>query len=147
MGLPAGIGQCHMEVSIGQRDGCLVWARRFSAPGETAREMTSIFDPVGQWPTGHWLECSGAMRFKLGADVRDGGWHWRVLGASLHGLPLPVKMLPQSHAYKRIENGAYRFEVMFAAPLLGPLFWYRGLLQPSAVPASAFASPADSPRP
>jgi hypothetical protein len=147
LGLPMDGGPCRLEVSISQDHGCLVWARRFSVPDQPAREMTSIFEPVGQWPAGHWRERSGAMQFRLGVDVRDGGWYWRVLGARIHGLPLLVKMLPQSHAYKRIEDGAYRFEVMFAAPLVGPLVWYRGLLELSEVPATSCASPANSPRP
>jgi len=145
LGLPTVAGPCLMEVMIGQSEGCLIWARRFTRPNQPPREMVSRFEPRGQWPDGHWLEQSGAMQFKLGVDVRDGGWYWRVHGARLHGVPLPVKVLPQSHAYKRIENGAYRFEVMFAAPLLGRLLSYGGLLQLS--PPTAPASPAGSPRP
>jgi hypothetical protein len=146
LGLPTQAGPCLMEVAISQDKGCLVWARRFSLPGEPPRTMVSVFQPQGQWPTGHWLEHSGAMQFKLGVDVREGGWYWRVLGARLHGVPLPVKLLPQSYAYKRIEDGRYRFEVMYAAPLLGPLLWYRGLLQLSndARPIAP-SSPAGNP--
>jgi len=127
--------------------GSLVWARRFEGTGSAPLSMVSIFEPVGVWPDGYWIERSGAMQFKLTVDVRDGAWHWRVQGARLHGIPLPIGLLPQSHAYKRIEEGGYRFEVMFAAPILGPLPWYRGLLQLAPGDTTSPSSPADSPHP
>jgi hypothetical protein len=142
MGLPREPGRIPLEVTITHTPQVLVWARRFGA----AHEMVSLFEPVGHWPGGHWRERTGALHFRLTVDVREGGWYWRVLGASLHGLPLPVALLPRSHAYKRIEGGAYRFEVAFIAPLLGRMLAYGGLLQLHAPPIAP-GTPAGSPRP
>jgi hypothetical protein len=139
LGLPAQAGRLPFVLEISHTDEALIWSRRFSV----GHQMVSRFEPVGRWPDGRWLECTGVMKFGLTVDVERGGWHWRVLDASLHGIPLPVKLLPQSHAYKRIEGEDYCFEVAFTAPLLGPLLWYRGLLQLQPRPSS----PADSPRP
>jgi hypothetical protein len=146
LGLPAQAGRMPLTVDISHTHEALVWGRRFSA----GHPMVSRFEPVGQWPDGYWLERTGAMQFRLTVDVKEGGWHWRVLGASLHGIPLPVKLMPQSHAYKCMEGEDYRFDVAFTAPMLGPLLWYRGLLQlqPRGTrPEIGTSSPADSPRP
>ena len=126
MGLPLEAGTLPLEVDISQAGGALVWSRRF---GGAPLAMVSLFEPVGHWPDGCWRERTGALHFALTVDVRDGGWHWRVLGARLHGIPLPVVLLPRSHAGKWIEGGAYRFEVAFVAPLLGTLLSYGGTLQ------------------
>jgi hypothetical protein len=132
-------GDAALTVSISHDGRRLRWARCFdSAVGAT--EVVSWFEPRGRWPGGHWLESTGALRFELGVDVEEGGWHWRVLRARWHGIPVPVGLLPRSRAGKRIVDGAYEFEVAITAPLLGPLAWYRGRLAP-------VASPAGSPHP
>ncbi len=128
MGVPLGLGACQLQVDISHHGQQLRWARQFIAADGRAQIMVSHFDAVGQWPMGHWFEQTGALRFKLTVDVREGTWHWRVLGVTLHGIPVPALLLPRSHASKRIENDAYRFEVVFAAPLLGELLRYQGLL-------------------
>lgn len=143
MGLPVQAGRVPLEVTISHTPQVLVWSRRFGA----AHEMVSLFEPVGRAPDGHWLERTGALHFRLTVDVREGGWHWRVLGASLHGVPLPVALLPRSHAYKRIEGDAYRFEVAFVAPLLGTLLRYGGTLRWQGPPTPRPGTPAGSPPP
>lgn len=124
MGLPAQPGRMPLVVTISHTDRALRWARRF---GE-GHEMVSLFEPVGRWPDGHWQERTGALRLLLTVDVRDGGWYWRALGARLHGVRVPVRLLPRSHAGKRVEGDGYRFEVAVIAPLLGPLLRYGGTL-------------------
>lgn len=143
MGLPLQGGRVSLEVRISHTDSALVWARRFGA----AHDMVSLFEPVGRWPQGHWLERTGALHMRLTVDVREGGWHWRVLGARLHGLPFPVSLLPRSHAYKRVEGDAYRFEVAFVAPLLGTLLRYGGALHWQGPASTPNGTPAGSPRP
>ena len=145
MGLPARASRLPLQVDISHSPDALVWARQF---GGEPLPMVSQFEPIGRWPDGHWRERTGALRFKLTVDVQDGGWSGRVLGASLHGLPVPVGLLPRSHAFKRVEGGAYRFEVALIAPVLGRLLSYGGLLQCQARAISAPpSSPADSRRP
>jgi hypothetical protein len=38
-------------------------------------------------------------------------------------------LVPRSRAYKRIEDGRYRFFVGFTLPFLGEVFSYSGLLE------------------
>ena len=94
--------------------------------------MRSCFTPVGQWPQGCWHEKTGALQMRMAVDVIEGGWYWRPLGMKLHGMPLPVWLFPRAHAYKRIENGQYLFDVDFSVPLLGRILRYHGLLQLTA---------------
>lgn len=46
----------------------------------------------------------------------------------LHGVRMPLWLLPRTTAYKRIEAGRYRFQVAFSLPLLGTVLSYGGLL-------------------
>lgn len=128
MGLPVGRPGA-LEVRIAHDGQALLWQRRFIAPDGQVREAPSVFRPVGTWPDGHWDETTGALRMRLTVDVERGGWQWRVLGARLGWLPVPVALFPRSRAGKWVDDqGRYRFEVAFEAPLLGPLLWYRGTL-------------------
>lgn len=124
MGLPHDAGRIPLEVTISHTREELVWARRFG----THAPMVSRLAPVGQWPHGHFRERTGALQFELTVDTHGGAWTWRPLRSRLHGIPVPLRLLPRSHAYKRIENGAYRFDVAVVAPGLGLLVRYGGLL-------------------
>lgn len=124
MGLPAVAGTVPLEVTISHTQTELVWERRFGSHAP----MVSRFEPVGQWPDGHFRECTGTLQFELAVDIADGGWTWRPLRARMHGIHVPLRLLPRSHAFKRIEHGAYRFDVAVIAPGLGLLVRYAGLL-------------------
>ncbi len=123
-GIPIDRTDCGFRVEIRHEDGILHWRRRF----ETGSEMVSLFQPVGTWPDGYWLETTGPLRLALTVDIRDGGWYWRPLRAIFGVLPIPMGLLPRTEAYKRIEEGRYRFSVGFTVPLLGPVLRYGGLL-------------------
>ncbi len=129
-------GDAQLTVSISHDGHRLRWARCFDTAAG-AVETVSWFEPRGSWPNGHWLETTGALRFELGVDVEEGAWHWRVLRARWHGIPIPIGLLPRSRAGKRIVNGVYVFEVRVTAPLLGPLAWYRGQLAHAASQAGS----------
>lgn len=90
--------------------------------------MKSVFVPVGNIDAGYWLERTGSLRLKLSVDIKEGGWYWRCLGAAYKEIPVPLRLLPQIHAYKRIENDQYRFYVGFTLPLVGEVLSYSGLL-------------------
>lgn len=125
LGVPVGENQAHtLEVTIHHADGQLHWDRRF----DDAHRFPSTFRPSGQWPAGHWIEDTSAVALLLQVDVIDGGWYWRFIGAQRGSLRLPAWLLPRSNAYKRIEQGRYRFSVSFALPILGELLAYEGLL-------------------
>lgn len=133
MGLPQAAGSVPLEVTISHTQDELVWARRFG----THAPMVSRFAPVGHWPDGHFRERTGTLQFELAVDIGDGGWTWRPLRAQVHGIPVPLRLLPRSHAYKRIEHGAYRFDVAVVAPGLGLLVRYAGLLTAGPAPVAA----------
>ncbi len=149
MGLPLDAGgRCDLRVTIEHRAGQLVWARRFTEPASgRSRDVVSVFEPHGRYPGGHWSERTGGLNFRLTVDVpEDGGWHWRVLGARIGAVPVPVQLFPQSRAYKRIEDGRYRFHVGFVMPGLGLLLSYSGLLSVRAGPGAP-GTPAGNPHP
>lgn len=149
MGLPVDAARCQLQVTITHRGGQLVWARRFTDAGGRSRDVVSVFEPRGRHPDGDWLESTGALRLRLTVDVPedDRGWHWRVLGARIGRVPLPLALFPRSSAYKRIEGGRYRFHVGFAMPGLGLMLSYSGLLDvvPAVTPAAG--TPAGNPPP
>jgi len=88
-----------------------------------------LFQPVGDRTNGYWLEQTGPITLLLTVDIIDGGWHWRCLAARWGRLPIPLWLLPKSHAFKRIEGGQYLFSVSFALPLLGTFLSYAGRLE------------------
>ena len=65
---------------------------------------------------------------KLTVDIINGGWFWRCLNISLFGISIPLWLIPKSQAFKKVENGKYKFNVTFTYPLLGKLVSYEGLL-------------------
>jgi hypothetical protein len=135
LGIPCDGNEHVLEVTISHDNAVLHWDRRF----DDGHCFVSTFRPYGQWPDGGWIEDTAAIVLRLQVDVIDGGWYWRCIGAQLGRWPIPRWLLPRSEAYKRIEDGRYRFSVSFALPLLGEVLRYGGLLQEVA-PASSSAS-------
>lgn len=124
LGIGAAEGALPFRVAIHSTATELHWYRSFGAGAMFA----STFTPVGQYPAGYWVERSGALRLHLGVDIVDGAWHWRQRGARLHGIPIPAWLLPRSVASKRIEGGAYCFDVRISLPLVGTVLSYAGRL-------------------
>lgn len=124
LGIPGDGGEHALEVTIAHHDGALHWTRRF----DDGRVFASVFRPYGRWPEGGWIEDTAVIALLLQVDVIDGGWYWRCVGARRGGLRLPRWLVPRSQAYKRIEDGRYRFGVSFALPLFGDVLAYGGLL-------------------
>lgn len=114
-----------LAVEIRHVAGGLRWARRFGA----GRELVSLFQPHGQWPAGCWTERAGPLLLTLDVDFADGGWRWRPLRCRLFGLPLPLWLLPQVEAGKRIVDDAYRFDIRIGVRGLGMILAYGGDLQ------------------
>lgn len=126
LGLPTEQGAHRFEVVIAHKNGVLIWSRTFNAQ----TTMISYFVPQGVYPDGFWSETTGALALRLGVDIRDGGWYWVQRQVRFLGMPLPIKLFPESHAYKRINNGLYEFSVSFKFPILGKLVSYSGMLSP-----------------
>lgn len=124
LGLPTVAGAHALSVDIGHDADTLWWNRCF----DDRHRVRSSFRPHGHWPDGYWIESTGPLELRLAVDVIDGGWHWRVIGMRLRGVRVPLWLMPRSRAYKRIEEGRYRFFVGFSLPLLGEVVYYNGLL-------------------
>lgn len=127
LGMPHVAGEHHLTVSIRHDANTLQWDRCF----DDTHHLRSTFVPVGHWPQGHWIEKTGALELALTVDVIEGGWHWRATGARIRGIRIPMWLFPRSTAYKRIEEGKYRFHVAFAVPVLGEVIRYSGVLEAS----------------
>jgi hypothetical protein len=126
LGVPAIAGTHRLQVAIHSHAGVLHWARRFNG----LSEFVSGFRPVGRYPTGHWVERSGALSLELGVEVLSGGWHWQHRRTRWWGVPVPRALVPTTVASKRIEGRLYRFSVEVRAPVLGKLLAYEGALAP-----------------
>lgn len=127
--IPAKPGSHGFAVNIFHAADGLHWHRCF----DRKTPMQSLFVPVGQLPDGYWIESNGPIRMALTVDVVDGGWYWRPQKIWLHGVRMPLWLLPRTTANKRIENGRYRFCVSLSVPLLGTVLSYGGLLQATIV--------------
>jgi hypothetical protein len=130
LGLPPQLERSGFGVQISHGGGVLHWNRRFGH----GNRLCSQFRPVGSWPGGYWIERIGRLELRLTVDVVEGGWYWRCLGVRLAGVPLPLWLFPRTTAYKRVEQGRYRFGVRFELPLLGTVLGYSGLLEAHFAP-------------
>lgn len=125
LGIDASAGPHTLTVRIHHDAQGLHWARRFN----DRREFVSLFQPHGQWPSGHWIEHAGPLELKLDVDFVDGGWRWRPLQYRLYGWRLPRWMCPRVEAGKRIVGDAYRFDIRIALPGVGTVLAYGGDLR------------------
>lgn len=140
LGIPTDRPVHDFQVHISHDDESMRWERHFG----NGAVLRSTFRPVGRLPDGYWLEDAGRLRFKLGVDVVDGGWHWRLRGVSLHGVALPRWLFPDIAAFKCVDDdGRYRFGVSFSLFLIGPVLGYEGRLH--ALPDRAPQARCDPP--
>lgn len=117
-------GEHDLSVSIFHSNKGLHWNRKFNSNAI----VESLFVPYGNKENGYWLETTGPMKMKLTVDIINGGWFWRCLNVSLFGIPIPLFLIPNSQAYKLIEDGKYKFNVSFTYPFIGNLVSYKGIL-------------------
>jgi hypothetical protein len=113
-----------LEVTIASDHLGLHWNRRFNR----GAEFKSLFVPVGRYPSGHWVERSGAVQLELGVDIVNRGWHWRQRAISVSGIRIPAALAPRTTAFKEIEAEDYRFHVEIGLPAVGMLLSYSGVL-------------------
>ena len=116
LGLPQQAGLATLEVNIASDAAGLHWSRRFN----DGPVFNSVFQPVGCYPDGHWVERSGRIALRLQVAVLDGVWHWRQ----------GDWFMPKAIASKSVTDGKYVFSVDIRFPLLGSVLAYRGELLP-----------------
>lgn len=126
LGVPTEEGNHQLQVTIAHIENELHWSRCFN----NTKIFNSIFTPVGNKPTGYWIEKSGPIQLNLTVDIKDQGWYWQPEKVKFRGIPLPMWLLPKTTAYKKIESGKYRFTVNFSLSLFGKILTYSGLLTP-----------------
>jgi len=132
LGVPTEVAPHTLAVHIWPGGDGLHWDRCFDGK----HWFRSLFVPRGYWPSGYWIEQSGAIGLELGVEVIEGGWHWQTRAVRLGRLSLPRWCLPRTRAHKRIVDGRYQFSVAISVPLLGVVLAYSGLLAADTLPAS-----------
>lgn len=115
---PQGTGP--IEVEIIASDGREQWTRHVA--GHAMRSWMRAVD-------GLLSERLGLVDFRFSLTSVDRDIVWTVAGVRVLGLlPLPVAWFSQVRARESVEDGRYRFDVVAALPLAGPLVHYRGWL-------------------
>jgi hypothetical protein len=124
LGIPEAAGTATLEVDIRSDAAGLHWGRRFNQ----GPAFDSLFQPVGSYPSGYWIERSGQLALQLSVAVRDGGWHWEQTRLAICGVPLPRWLMSRTAASKIFHNGHYDFSVDIRLPVLGSVLAYQGWL-------------------
>lgn len=115
---PQGTGPIAVEIIA--NDGREQWTRHVA--GHAMRSRLWADD-------GLLDERLGLVDFRFRLTRVDHDIVWSVAGVRVLGLlPLPVAWFSQVRARESAEDGRYRFEVVAALPLAGPLVHYRGWL-------------------
>jgi hypothetical protein len=141
LGVPCDRPTASLDVTIYCDEQGLHWDRCFDG----ATRFRSLFVPHGRYPSGGWTETSGPFQLTLAVETPDGGWHWQLQRVVVHGLRLPVWVMPRTRAYKRASQGAYEFCVAISLPVVGLLLSYQGTLAMRPLPWRADTVSRDSP--
>ena len=122
------------------------WATRLPPAGTGPITVEIVVDDHGreQWTrhvAGHAMrsrmhatqtllcERLGLVDFRFRLDSPQQDIVWTVVGVRVFGLlPLPASWFAQVRARESADGERYRFEVVAALPLAGPLVHYRGWL-------------------
>ncbi len=116
---PAGTGP--IEVEIIADEGREQWTRHVA--GHAMRSRLRAVD-------GLLDERLGLVDFRFRLASVDRDIVWTVAGVRVLGLlPLPAAWFSQVRARESADGARYRFEVVAALPLAGPLVHYRGWLE------------------
>jgi hypothetical protein len=87
----------------------------------------------------HWrgllLESGGPLTFGFRLVVEGGGLRFVQQRTWLLGIPLPRLLAPRVSAVVTPAAGGWHIDVRMAAPLIGPVIRYHGIMIPAAQPA------------
>ena len=141
LGVPCDRPTASLEVAIYCDEQGLHWDRCFDG----VTRFRSLFVPHGRYPAGGWTETSGPFKLTLAVETPGGGWHWQLRRVVMHGMRLPLWVMPRTRAYKRASQGAYEFCVAISLPAVGLLLSYQGMLTMLPPPCAADTASRISP--
>ncbi|MCK5746948.1 DUF4166 domain-containing protein [Oricola sp.] len=125
IGFPAASDDVEVSVVMAPERGGERWTRRFGD-----RQFSSF-----QWPGAGKNECLMMERFgivtvALALVVEDGRLHLVPRHWSCLGVPLPAFLLPRGNSFETVRGDRFCFDVEIAAPLIGLIVAYDGMLEP-----------------
>lgn len=120
LGLPPSAESVQLVVDGRHLPDCMEWERDFGGV-----KMVSRFVLQGE----HLVERMGPVRLWLKLACLQGRLEYRLVRASIWGLPLPGRLRPTLEANEMEEGGCYRFRVAVGLPLVGRLIEYAGRLR------------------
>ena len=83
------------------------------------------------------LESGGPLTFGFRLVVEGGGMRFDQHRTWFLGIPLPKLLAPRVSAVVTPAAGGWHIDVRMAAPLIGPMIRYHGIIVPTAHPAKA----------
>ncbi len=119
-----------------EKDGSEVWVRQFAK----ARFQSHL--RAGHGRKQHLvLERFGLITVALALVHREGKLYFNPRSWQFMGIPLPRFLLPSGGSFEQERDGRFHFDIVLAAPLIGPIVSYKGWLEPaenhqSAAPAT-----------
>ncbi|MGH1330661.1 MAG: DUF4166 domain-containing protein [Paracoccaceae bacterium] len=124
-GFPSATDHIPVKVMFEPIEGGEKWTRQF---GEAVFSSTQI---IGAGRNAHLLvERFGPVRVALAVVLRDEKLFLIPRRWSFLGLPLPRVLLPSGNSFEAELDGKFQFDVEIAAPLVGLIVGYRGVLEP-----------------
>lgn len=124
IGLVAGLPKAGRDVPLRvriERDAAReCWTREFA--GRPMRSVLCAREGVLE-------ERLGPGTFRFALERFPGGLRWRLVGARILGVPMPLAWFAGVEARESAEDGAYRFDVCARLPVAGLLVRYRGALE------------------
>lgn len=137
-------GEVQVQRGSGRLARLCAWAMRLPPTGEGPITVEIVAVPGGErWtrrigghvmPSRLWSrdgllrERVGLVTFAFRLSVEDAAIVWRVAGARVFGLSLPVAWFEGVGARESQRDGRYHFDVAAALPRVGLLVRYRGWL-------------------
>ncbi len=125
IGFPKSAPSMPVHVEMMCRDGGELWLRNFDG------QKFSSFQSAGEGRAQHLLnERFGLITVALALVIEEERMfliprHWSLLG-----LPLPKFLLPKGRSFETQKDGQFCFDVEIAAPLIGLIVSYKGVLKP-----------------
>jgi hypothetical protein len=114
-------GTWPLHVAFSEEGGVERWTRDFGGHVFSS-ELSRAADGV--------TERFGPLRFDFGLPSGPHGLEMRLRRWSVLRVPMPLFLAPRIAAREWEEEGRFRFEVAVALPLVGPVIFYAGWLEP-----------------